>query len=422
MVIPARDTPKTTLWVSNLDLVMVRHHTLSVHFYKPDGSSNFFDPKVLKDALSEILVPFYPAAGRLQYDENGRLEIICNGKGVLFIEAEISCVMDDLVGDFTDSSKVPQLAPKVDYSGGISSYPLVAFQVTRFNCGGVSLGIASQHTLGDGVSGLHIINSWADMARGLPLEIPPFLDRTLLRARIPPAPTFPHVEFEPTPCLKNSIPTDPKPSNILSVFKITVDQLNTLKAKINENVTAKYSTYSILTAHIWRCVTKARDLEHDQAVRLFMPIDGRSRLQPPLPCGYFGNVILFITSTVKAGDLESEPIFDTVKRIDKVLKGVNNEYMRSAIDYIENVDDINTVVRGSDTTKFPSLTINSWVRLPLHESDFGWGRPVYARPASVGTEGKVFILANSTNDGSLSLVIRLQASHMKVFEELLYQF
>ena len=132
MVSPAEDTPKTSLWVSNVDLIMTRYHVSTVYFYKPNGSSNFFDAKVLKDALSKILVPFYPIAGRLGYDENGRLEIVCNAKGVLFTEAETTSVIDDLVKDFSDGSKVAQLVPKIDNSGGISSYPLLALQV--YNC------------------------------------------------------------------------------------------------------------------------------------------------------------------------------------------------------------------------------------------------------------------------------------------------
>lgn len=129
IVIPAEDTPKTSIWVSNMDLVMIRYHISTVYFFKPNGSSNFFDGKVLKEALSKILVPFYPIAGRLGFDENGRLEIVCNAKGVLFTEAETTSAMDDLVQDFTDGSKVPQLVQKIDYSGGISSYPLLALQV-----------------------------------------------------------------------------------------------------------------------------------------------------------------------------------------------------------------------------------------------------------------------------------------------------
>ncbi|OMO70065.1 Transferase [Corchorus olitorius] len=328
--------------------------------------------------------------------------------------------MDDLIRDFTDSSKVPQLAPKVDYSGGISAYPLLAVQVTSFRCGGVSLGIAFQHTMVDGPSALHFISSWAAIARGLPLEVAPFLDRILLRARSPPTPKFHHIEYEPSPPLKNSISTDVKPS-IVSLYKITAQQLNTLKAKINENSSTKFSSFSILTAHIWR-VTKARGLANDQEVKLFMPIDGRRRLDPPLPPGFFGNVIFFPALIVQVSDLESEPFLDTVKRINGGLKEINNEYLRSAIDYIENVDDITTVVRGPSTIRCPCLTINSWVWLPIHDADFGWGCPVFMRPANIVLEGIVLILPSPTNDGTLTIVARLETSHTKVFEKLLYEF
>ncbi|XVF89294.1 hypothetical protein PTKIN_Ptkin19aG0118700 [Pterospermum kingtungense] len=285
MVYPAEDTPRTSLWVSNMDLVMTRHHISFVFFYKPNGSSNFFDAEVLKEALGKILVPFYPIAGRLGYNDNGRHEIVCNAEGLLFTEAETTSAMDDLV--------------------------------TSFKCGGVSVGVSLQHTLADGTSALHFINSWADTARGLSPSIAPFLDRTLLRARDPPTPRFRHVEFEPSPTLRTvSDPEAPRPS-IVSVFKITADQVKALKAKVLDCSPdkAKYSTYSILTAHIWRCVTKARQLPKDQEVKLIMAVDGRNRLCPPLPPGYFGNVIFIAAPVVAANDVVSEPFIDTVKRV-----------------------------------------------------------------------------------------------------------
>lgn len=132
MVRPAQDTPKGSLWMTNLDQVIVRIHVPTVYFYKPDGSNNFFQPQLLKEALSKIIVPFYPVAGRLGCDENGRLEIVCNEEdGVLFIEAESDAVMDHLIEDFSDKSEVPLLVPQVDYSQPISSYPLVLVQVNQ---------------------------------------------------------------------------------------------------------------------------------------------------------------------------------------------------------------------------------------------------------------------------------------------------
>ncbi|WRX22847.1 hypothetical protein QQP08_015334, partial [Theobroma cacao] len=186
--------------------------------------------------------------------------------------------------------------------------------------------LSTQHTLVDGSSGLHFINSWANIVRGCSPNIAPFLDRTLLRARHPPIPKFCHIEFEPSPSLQIMISTSksqlcPKPS-IVSVFTITTDKLNALKVKVNENSNSntKYSTYSILTAHIWRCATKARDLLEDQQLKLNMPVDGRNRLQPPLPPGYIGNVIFMAALVALAGELLSKSFIDTVKRIHKILR------------------------------------------------------------------------------------------------------
>ncbi|XVF65887.1 hypothetical protein PTKIN_Ptkin09bG0287100 [Pterospermum kingtungense] len=426
MVRPARETPKGSLWLSNLDLVMIRYHVPTVYYYKANGCSNFFDPEKLKEALSKILVPFYPVAGRLGFDENGRLEIVCNAQGVLFIEAETTSAMDQFIGDYSDKSQVFRLVPKVDYSGRISSYPLLVLQVTTFKCGGVCLGVGFQHTLGDAASAFHFINSWADTARGLSPSTAPFMDRTLLRARVPPTPTSHHVEYDPPPSMlaSESQSNDLIRPSIVSIFNLTADQLNTLKAKPNiENAdTTRYSTYSVLTAHLWRCVSKARGLSDDQPTKLYVPIDGRSRLNPPLPSGYFGNVIFHATPIATAGDLQSEPFTNTIKRIHElVLKQVNDEYLRSAVDHIEKVPDQNTLVRGSNTFRCPNLVVTGLMRLPIYDADFGWGCPIFMGPADVEQEGKIFVLPSPINDGSLSLVSRLETSHMKLFEKFLYE-
>lgn len=422
VVRPAQQTPKGSLWCSNLD-ILTTYHVPTVYYYKPNGS-DFFDTERLKEALSKILVPFYPVAGRLGYDENGRLEISCNAQGVLFVEAETTALMDPLIADFSDNSQVFRLVPEVDYSGGISSFPLLVVQVTKFKCGGVCLGVGFQHTLGDGTTGFHFINSWADTARGSSPVIAPFIDRTLLRARDPPTIKFHHLENDPPPSMKSTLETrsdDPK-SYIVSTFKLTVDQLNTLNAKANSKSATKYSVFKILAAHIWRCISKARGLSGDQPTKLHFPVDGRFRLNPPLPPGYFGKVIFLCAVVSQAGDLESEPFSDTTKRIHEGLLQINDEYLRSALDYLEKMSDIRSLKRGADGHRCPNLLIIPWNRFPIYDADFGWGRPVYMRPGDIVREGKVYILPSPTNDGSLYVVTCLETSQMKVFEKLLYDF
>jgi shikimate O-hydroxycinnamoyltransferase len=425
LVRPAKPTPEKKLWNSNLDLVVGRIHILTVYFYRPNGSQNFFESRALKEALSSVLVSFYPMAGRLGKDDNGRVEINCNGEGVLFVEAESDASVDDF-GDFTPSSEMRRLAPTVDYSGDISSYPLFISQVTHFKCGGVALGVGVHHTLSDGVSSLHFINTWSDIARGLSIAIPPFIDRTLLRPRNPPTPSFDHVEYHAPPAMITGSKTGPKGVST-AILKLTLDQLTTLKAKAKSESTLEstgrdHSTYEILAAHLWRCACKARDLSPDQPSKLYIATDGRSRLCPPLPPGYLGNVVFTATPMAASGDLLSEPVTATAKRLHSSLTRMDNEYLRSALDFLESQPDLKALVRGPNYFASPNLNINSWTRLPVHDADFGWGRPIHMGPASILYEGTIYILPSTTNDRSLSLAVCLDAGHMSRFEKCLYEF
>nr|BAA87043.1 N-hydroxycinnamoyl/benzoyltransferase [Ipomoea batatas]BAJ14795.1 hydroxycinnamoyl-CoA quinate hydroxycinnamoyltransferase [Ipomoea batatas] len=417
MVKPAKPTPAKRLWNSNLDLIVGRIHLLTVYFYRPNGSPNFFDSKVMKEALSNVLVSFYPMAGRLARDGEGRIEIDCNEEGVLFVEAESDACVDDF-GDFTPSLELRKFIPTVDTSGDISSFPLIIFQVTRFKCGGVCLGTGVFHTLSDGVSSLHFINTWSDMARGLSVAIPPFIDRTLLRARDPPTPAFEHSEYDQPPKLK-SVPESKRGSSAsTTMLKITPEQLALLKTKSKH----EGSTYEILAAHIWRCACKARGLTDDQATKLYVATDGRSRLCPPLPPGYLGNVVFTATPMAESGELQSEPLTNSAKRIHSALSRMDDEYLRSALDFLECQPDLSKLIRGSNYFASPNLNINSWTRLPVHESDFGWGRPIHMGPACILYEGTVYILPSPNKDRTLSLAVCLDAEHMPLFKEFLYDF
>ncbi|XP_058113177.1 shikimate O-hydroxycinnamoyltransferase-like [Magnolia sinica] len=423
VVRPADDTPIRTVWLSNVDLLVPRLHILSVYFYRPNGSSNFFDPQVLKDALSKALVPFYPMAGRLQKDDNGRMEIYCNGEGALFVEADTDAVLDDF-GDFAPTMEFKRLIPPVDYSKGLSSFPVFIAQVTNFKCGGVSLGVGTIHTVADGSSGLHFINHWSDVARGLDLTIQPFIDRTQLCARDPPTPLFPHVEYQSPPSMDGPESLKPETSPIVSLFKITRDQLNLLKSKSNDGPhhVVKYSSYELLAGHVWQCVCKARNLPEDQKTKMSIVTDGRTRLSPPLPMGYFGNGIFAATPIATAGELMSGPLIHAAGIIKGALARMDDVYLRSALDFLEVQPDLSALVRGPRTFGCPNLGIISWARLPIHDADFGWGRPMFMGPGGVGYEGMAFVLPSPTDDGSLSLAISLQADHMVHFKKHLYDF
>ncbi|XP_062115247.1 shikimate O-hydroxycinnamoyltransferase-like [Humulus lupulus] len=431
MVKPAEKTPRRRLWLSILDLMDApNNHNPVVYFFRSNGATNFFDARILKQALSKALVPFYPLAGRLGLDGDGRTEIDCNEEGVLFVTAETTAVIDDF-GDFSPTPQLRSLTPSVDYSLGISSFPLLLVQVTHLKCGGVSLGIAADHRVLDGPSAFHFFESWSRIACGLDITIQPFLDRTLLRPRNPPQPSFPHTEYQPR---DQQDTTTTKVDTKVATFKITKEQLNTLKTKTtksmengnnNNNNIIKFSTYEILAAHIWKCVCQAREQPDEQQTTLYFPVNGRfaNRLQPQLPPGFFGNVIFPATPTAKVGDLRTKPLSYALTCIHEDLKKMDNDYLRSSIDYLElqpnNV--LSSIRRGDHTYRNPNFGITSWVRLVSYEVDFGWGPPIFIGSGGIILEGKSYVLPSPTDDGSLLVGISLEPHHIKAFEILFYQ-
>ncbi|KAI7737038.1 hypothetical protein M8C21_007538 [Ambrosia artemisiifolia] len=388
MVRPAEETQAKNLWLSSLDLMAPSIHAQQVYFYRPNGAPNFFDTKVMKDALSKALVAFYPLGGRLKQGKDGRIEISCQGQGALFVEAECDGILDDF-GD-----------------------------VTHFRCGGVSLVVAFHYYVVDGTSAMHFTNTWSEITRGLEITSPPFMDRTLLRAHDPLQPVFNHIEYHQDQKVNSlgQVPLD-ETNTVCKMLKVTRKQLNLLKAKSKEDGnTIRYSTFEILASHVWKCVCKSRRLREDVGTKAYILTNGRARLQPPLPPGYFGNVNFITTAIATAGEIQSQPIWYAASKIHDALVTMNNDYLKSPLDYLEQHLDQKPIV----SYKYTNIRIVSWGRLCIHDADFGWGRPVFMGPLRVRYEGMCFVLPSAIDDGNLSIIIRLEVEQMKLFSNLFY--
>ncbi|KAH9688005.1 Shikimate O-hydroxycinnamoyltransferase [Citrus sinensis] len=425
---PAHETPRHCLQSSVLDLLPRAAHIPFLYFFRqrqPNDSNNFFGAGLLKEALSKVLVPFYPVAGRLGRDQNGRIEIKCNGQGVLFVEAETSYVLDDL-SDFESSFELQKLVPSVEYTKDISSYPLLITQVTHFKCGGVCLTVAMHHTLADATSMIYFINAWDEVTRGVPISNPPFIDRTLLGIGLPTSPKFHHIEYDPPPSMNvptQNIELQANPKSISSaILNISVDQINTLKAKSKQDhgTPIEFTRFEILAAHIWRCLCKARRLSNDQVSKLYIPINGRSRLDPRLPSVYFGNVTFTGTTIGLSGDIISEPLSSTAERIREATMRMGDEYLKSALAYLSQQPDLTGLKRGAHTFKCPNLNISNVFHMPVSDVTFGWGRPMIVRTLTP-IDGTIHIFLSPSNDGSLFAVVNLQTQHMQLFKKLFYE-
>ncbi|KAH9312445.1 hypothetical protein KI387_027480, partial [Taxus chinensis] len=281
VVKPASETPQHQLWLSNLDFFTQRH-TVTAYIYSADSHFNVCVLQTLKEALSKVLVYFYPLAGRLIFDAAGRIAVDCNGDGVVFVEAVTDSQVDDLK-DLGSTSQLEPFIPAVNHSDGLlTAIPPLILQVTRFKCGGIALGLKISHILVDGTSALHFVKTWCDIARGSDVRLPPIIDRSALRARNPPQPSFVHHEYAPPPSFIDREKTKQEVS--FERFTLSKDQVNSLKEKALDKHTQKpYTTFEALAAHVWKCCCAARDLSEKQKSKLYIAVDARNRLVPSLP-------------------------------------------------------------------------------------------------------------------------------------------
>ncbi|CAO2829196.1 unnamed protein product [Amaranthus hypochondriacus] len=436
MIFASKETPRVNLWLSKLDMTIRTpySHTNVLYVYHPQpqnkSSPNFFDTKILKESLSQTLTKFYPTAGRLIFnDKNGRYEIDCNTQGALFVEAETISPLSDF-GDYykQDCELRKMVFAKCDYSLGLSMFPLMMVQLTRFGCGSVCIGFSQHHHVADGASHLLFNNSWARLAKGLELLAEPVHDRAkYFGPRDPPQVKFRHLEYEPP--LPSIHPKDflgEMATTMESSFKLTKEQMDTILLQATSQLapqTKKPSTFVVQAAHVWRTACKARGLAHDQNAKIYIPVNGRSRLNDmALPEGYYGNVTVFASCIEKAGDITSKPLSYTARKLHESLKRIDTEYIRSAVDCLESHQDLTAITRGPKTSTCPNLTVNSWARLPCYEADFGWGPPSFTGINGIKFEGQTYITASSNEDGSSFVAIKLFTPHMKLFEKYLYDF
>ncbi|KAL6576329.1 histone H3.1 [Orobanche hederae] len=205
LVPPAEKTERSLYFLSNLDqniAVVVG----TIYCFKSADKGNVEAVRVLKDALSKALVHYYPLAGRLTISPEMKLAVDCTGEGAFFVEAEAECELEKL-GDITkpDPVSLGKLVYYIPGADNILEIPPLVARVTKFKCGGFVLGLCMNHCMFDGIGAMEFVNAWGEIARGLPLKVPPFMDRTILKARSPPKLEYPHHEFAEIDDVSNTL-------------------------------------------------------------------------------------------------------------------------------------------------------------------------------------------------------------------------
>ncbi|KAK8261493.1 hypothetical protein V6Z11_D13G191800 [Gossypium hirsutum] len=358
LIVPAKPTPHECKLLSDTDdQAGHRFQIRGLHIYRNNACMQGKDPvRVIREALAETLVFFYPFAGRLKEGPNRKLMVDCSGEGVLFIEGDADVTLED----FGDSLHPPfpcfkELLYELPASIDLLNSPLLQIQVTRFKCGGFIFAHRFNHTMSDAVGLIQFMSTMGEMARG---AVAPSIPTN------PPLITCAHLEYDHDKAATGTImPTD---NLVHRSFFFGPTQISALKRSIPDNL--RCSAFDILTACIWRCRTKALELGPDEDVRFICIVNARSKFDPPLPLGYYGNALGYPAVETTAAKLCQNPLEYAIKLV-KEAKGKVTE---------EGRPNVNTV---------RSLIVSDLSRARFREVDFGWGKADFYIP-SKNKEGK----------------------------------
>ncbi|KAG2633957.1 hypothetical protein PVAP13_2NG224400 [Panicum virgatum] len=414
-VAPSEAMPHKGLWVSSLDLSLAnRGYTPTVYFYRSAvaATANLSDVAArLKESLAKALVAFYPFAGRVGVGvgDDGRTQINCNSEGALFVVARSELTVDDIIDLMPSTELRRRFVPHIEPPSVI-----LAIQVTFLKCGGIVLGTALHHVSMDALGAFHFFQTWSAISRdgdGARVELPCH-DRTLLRARSPPVV---HPEALSVFCPTNNL-TEPRGPVASRAFPISKDQIATLKHICGGGA----STFCAVSALVWQSACVARRLPADAEARLSFSANIRRKLRPPIPDRYLGNAIVSVYAAGAAQDIASEALESVAGRIKGAVSRVDDELVRSVIDYYELSEPDNRPRRGL-CLKETELRVVSWLGMPVHDADFGWGMPWRMTRAEPATGGYVHMMnSGPAADSGITVVASLETAVMEEFERLLY--
>ncbi|CAA0813516.1 Shikimate O-hydroxycinnamoyltransferase [Striga hermonthica] len=411
----------THIPLSVFDKVTYDQHVAVIYAYRPPTPPN----SIIELGLRKVLAVYREWAGRLGKDTNGEPVIFLNDEGVRFVEASVDHDLDETV-TFGPSASLLSLHPTLE---GVVE--LLQAQVTRFSCGSMVVGFTTHHLVADGHATSNFLVAWGRACRGLGKLQESLHGRTMFVPRNPPKIDFVHIGVEyVTKNFKKAYPFIDNSLDDIVVHKVhySAEFLSKLKARassMNKTSCKPFSTFESLMAHLWRSITKARGLSGFETTQVRVSVDGRTRMNPMVPDDYFGNLVLWAFARAKVEDLLKEPLSYAATVLHEAVVEVDDKYFKSFIDFanhkVRQEDLIPNAVSDTDESiLWPNLEVDSWLRFPFYDLDFGCGGPFIFMPSFSPIEGMIFLLPSINGDGSIDVFLPLFRENLTTFRQICY--
>lgn len=422
VVVAALPLQEHRLPLSNLDLLLPPLDVGVFFCYKKPCRSNgqaFVSmARTLKNSLAQILVSFYAFTGEVVMSSVGEPELLCNNRGVDFMEAYADVELRELQLYNPDASVEGQLVPK-------KKDGVLCIQVTELRCGAVIVACTFDHRIADAYSGNMFLVAWAEMAQSKTSSLHPSFRRSLLNPRRPGScevsldDMYVPLSTLPPPSSNGATTADPIMSRI---YYVTAENITRLQA-LASSKGCRRSKLESLGAYLWQIVAKS---ETDRAKRCKMGVvvDGRTRLcdENKSMANYFGNVLSIPFGEERVEELVNKPLSWVADAIHKYVHvATSKEHFLGLIDWVEAHRPEPAVVKiycnGSEEGS--AFVVSSGQQFPVGKVDFGWGRPVFGSyhfPWG-GDCGYVMPMPSASREGDWVVYIHLLKGQIQVLEE-----
>ncbi|KDP30484.1 hypothetical protein JCGZ_16163 [Jatropha curcas] len=340
----------------------------------------------LKESLSQTLNLYYPFSGRPTCDN---LYINRFNEGVPFFEAKVNCSMSEFL-KLHQTELLNSFLPCNPYTKEVSmEIPIIAFQVSMFTCGGITLGLSMSHKLIDAATASAFLSNWTSLhRRDFNGVMAPYLHEPSLF--FPSRISFPQDHLSLMESLWFT-----EANYITKRFSFNPKAIATLKTMAKgdrKNNVDQPTRIETLSCFIWKyCMQASSMVESSRGSEsrtsiLVEAVDLRKKTKPPMNNGSIGNLFWWAVAVADPNDKKNTELHELASLLSESVGVYKTEYTHSLqgdnghetmSEYCEQLSELFSLEKPD------IFAFTSWCNTSATKLDFGWGEPYW-----VGVMGK----------------------------------
>lgn len=280
---------------------------------------------------------------------------------------------------------------------------MLLVQFTIFNCGGIAIGVKVSHKTMDASSLSTFLKSWVDSVTESPAVTCPELIGGYL---------LPPIEMpQPPPSV---VATD---KCIARRYVFEAAKMASLKAIAAGGRAVTPTRVEAVLSLILKCIITASRLRHGSPRRSLVThsVNLRKRTVPPLPENAVGNLAWYFPVVLDGGETE---LHNLVAKLRNGLK----EFCDNTANKLKGYEGAAFLLHSIDpasqlggATQVDSYYCTSWCRVPIYETDFGWGKPSWVSVADMFYKNNILLKDTKCGEG-IEAWVCLEEEDMAVFE------